>query len=81
MAAVDEYAIPLVLVRSTGGDEWVHVRQINEAHELYPDRWDLIYEDRRSAPKILLFRIRGNAERNADTAKLTSLSEPRALSP
>jgi hypothetical protein len=80
MAAIDDYAIPLVLVSAPNDDrQWAHLRQIAQAQELYPDRWELIYRDAHASPEVLLFRIRGNDNRNADLTKLTALSKPRAL--
>jgi hypothetical protein len=80
MAAIDDYAIPLVLVSARNDDkQWAHLRQVAQAQQLYPDRWELIYRDAHASPEVLLFRIRGNDNRNADFAKLTALSGPRAL--
>jgi hypothetical protein len=80
MAAIDDYAIPLVLVSARNDNkQWTHLRQIAQAQQLYPDRWELIYRDTRASPEVLLFRIRGNDNRNADFARLTALSGPRAL--
>jgi hypothetical protein len=80
MAAIDDYAIPLVLVSARNDNkQWAHLRQIAQAQQLYPDRWELIYRDKHVSPEVLLFRIRGNDSRSADLAKLTALSAPQAL--
>ena len=82
MAQIDEFAIPLVLFRSTGkAGEWAHLQQIREAQALYPDRWQLVYETLNPAGNIFLFRIRGNDAKAADLAKLAALSAPRSLHP
>jgi hypothetical protein len=79
MAQIDQFAIPLVLYRSTGkAGEWAHLQQIEEARMLYPDRW-LDYHLENPAGNILLFRIRGNDARTADSPKLAGLSAPRSL--
>jgi hypothetical protein len=68
MAQIDQFAIPLVLYRSTGkAGEWAHLQQIEEARMLYPDRWQLVYHLENPAGNILLFRIRGNDARAADS--------------
>src|SRR5262249_7452218 len=80
MAAIDDYSIPLVLVSAPNDDrQWAQLRQIAQARQLYPDRWELIYRDVHASPEVLLVRIRGNDSRNADLAKLTAVSGPRAL--
>jgi hypothetical protein len=80
MGAIDEFAIPLVLVSARNDvKQWAHLRQIAQAQRLYPDRWELIYRDAHASPEVLLFRIRGNDNKNADLAKLTALSAPHAL--
>jgi hypothetical protein len=82
MAQIDEFAIPLVLFRSTGkAGEWAHLQQIGEAQPLYPDRWQLVYRSLNPAGNIFLFRIRGNDAKTADLAKLAALSAPRSLQP
>jgi hypothetical protein len=80
MAAIDEYAIPLVLLRTSGAPgEWTHLRQIEEAIAEFPDRWELAWRDDTVQPPVSLYRVRGNELRAADTAKLIALSAPRAL--
>ena len=76
MAAIDDYAIPLLLIRSENAPrEWAHIRQLEEAMALHPDRFHLIWQD----GPTRLYGIGGNAARQADTARLIELSAPRAL--
>jgi hypothetical protein len=76
MAAIDAYAIPLVLLRNgQGAHEWQHLRQLDEARMLFPDRWELLARD----TDVSLFRIRDNEARRADQAKILELSAPAAL--
>jgi len=80
MAAIDEYSIPLVLFHTDNGRKpWTHVAQIAAARRLYPERWQLISGDEQSPDSVLLFRIRGNDAKPADTVKLSALSAPKAL--
>jgi hypothetical protein len=80
MAQIDRFAIPLVLFRSgTTAGQWAHLRQIQQARVLYPNRWKLVSEIPNRAGNILLFRIRGNDTRAADVSELLKLSAPRAL--
>jgi hypothetical protein len=80
MAAIDDYAIPFVLLSGRSGPkEWAHLRQLDEARVLYPDRWELIYHDASVSPEVLLFRIRGNPGKKADIARLLKLSAPHSL--
>ena len=82
MAAIDAYSIPFVLFQpDCGGVRWEHMQQVQEAQRLYPDRWEIIYAFPPTRPEIVLYRLRDNYERTADTAKLTALSAPRALAP
>ena len=55
--------------------EWAHIRQLEEAMALHPDRFHLIWQD----GPTRLYGIGGNAARPADTARLIELSAPRAL--
>jgi hypothetical protein len=80
MAAIDDYAIPLVLVRGTPGrNRWRHVDQVEQAREMQPDRWELIYEDSGGGVRVRLYRIHGNDGMVADFGRLRRLSAPRAL--
>ena len=81
MAAIDEYAIPFVLYRAGGSaGDWAHLRQIAEARTLFPDRWELVYQDSKVSPEVVLFRLRGNESKAIDAARLVALSAPRGLS-
>jgi hypothetical protein len=79
-AAVDAYAIPLVLIHSTPGhDRWAHIGQTEQARALQPERWDLVRSIGPANDQWRLFRIRGNVDATADVAKLEQLSAPHAL--
>ncbi len=76
MAAVDSYAIPLVLLQlNPGNTSWRHIAQLADARRAAPERWQLVWQNE----KLALFRIRGNDTRVADTARLAALSAPRSL--
>jgi hypothetical protein len=78
MAEIDRYAIPYVLLQSSGSSsEWAHLRQLQEASTLYPGRWQLIYRDTEHLPETRIFRITGNEVKPADAAMLVALSAPR----
>ncbi len=80
MAAIDAYAIPLVILRtSDGGDEWAHVGQVAEAARLFPDQWELLWHDAGPGYEVRLFRIKANAARIADFSRLRELSAPQHL--
>jgi hypothetical protein len=80
MAAIDDYAIPLVILRTRdGGDEWAHVDQVAEAARLFPDRWELIWQAARPGYAVRLFRIKDNATHIAEFARLRELSAPQHL--
>ena len=77
MEAIDSYNIPLVLIRpDPSAAAWAHIGQVVEAQHLYPERWELLYH---GASGISVYRLRGNAEKTGDTAKLAALSAPKAL--
>jgi len=81
MAAIDANAIPLVLLRTDdrlGG--WTHLRQVDQARHLFPDRFELVWQGAGADP-FLLFQVRGNDRLKADTSRLESLSAPRKLVP
>jgi hypothetical protein len=80
MAAIDDYAIPLVILRTRdGGDEWAHVDQVAEAARLFPDQWVLIWQAAGPGYEVRLFRIKDNATRIAEFARLRELSAPQHL--
>jgi hypothetical protein len=79
MAAIDEQNIPLVLFRADGHPlEWQHLHQIEEARIAHPERWQLIGEISNSTP-VLLFKITGNGEKQANIESLINLSAPNGL--
>ncbi len=80
MQQIDKYSIPLVILRrDPARDAWAHIGQLEQARQLYPDRWELIYRNDRVSPEIDLYRIRGNVDKRGDQAKLIALSMPNAL--
>ncbi|WP_428489947.1 ArnT family glycosyltransferase [Rhodopila sp.] len=79
MAAIDEYAIPLVLLRTAAKNQWQHLDQLSAARHLMPGRWELLWQDASSGDPIELYRIRGNDIRPADLDRLMVLSAPQTL--
>ena len=80
MQEIDRYAIPFVLFRSTGAPgEWTHLEQLKAVREMYPDRWQVVYEDREHQPETVLYRIVGNDAKSGDQKALSALSAPKAL--
>ena len=80
MQQIDKYSIPLVILRrDPARDAWAHIGQLEQARQLYPDRWELIYRNDSVSPEIDLYRIRGNVDKRGDQAKLIALSMPNAL--
>jgi hypothetical protein len=80
MQEIDEYAIPLMILRrDPTGKEWAHIRQIEEAMTLYPERWRVISRNTAVTPEVLLVEIRGNGDKESPTAKLKALTGPKAL--
>jgi hypothetical protein len=81
MAEIDRYKIPLVLYRDSGTQaNWIHLRQIQEAKELFPNRWELVYVDHSRPWGIYLFRIKGNDHETIDPAVIAAISTPKGLS-
>jgi hypothetical protein len=81
MAEIDRYKIPLVLYRDSGTQaNWIHLRQIQEAKELFPNRWELVYADHSHPWGIYLFRIKGNDHEKSDPAVIAAISTPKGLS-
>ncbi|MBV1800000.1 hypothetical protein [Siccirubricoccus sp. G192] len=79
MAAIDEYAIPLVLLQpGQAGRELAHIGQIRDTIAAFPDRWTLLWRSD-EGPPAFLYEVVGNAAKPADQAKLTRLSAPRQL--
>jgi hypothetical protein len=80
MAQIDRYKIPLVLFRNSGVQaNWTHLRQIQEARKLFPDRWQLVYADRAHPSGIFLFRIAGNEHQKMDEPAIRALNTPNSL--
>ena len=79
-AAIDRYAIPLVILRYPGDPgDWAHIAQVDGLRRSDPTRWRTIYRDERHVPNITLFQIAGNDQKTADAGALTTLSAPNAL--
>jgi len=81
MAAIDDYAIPLVLYRPNAATNanWRHLQQIADAQRSEPERWDEIYRDLGVHPSVALYRLVGNDARATDAKRLTALSAPSKL--
>jgi len=81
MAAIDDYAIPLVLFRPNSSDNtsWHHVDQVAEAARLDPPRWQELFRVTSVDPAVVLFSIRGNETKPLEAKQLTTLSAPRSL--
>jgi hypothetical protein len=80
MAAIDSYAIPLVILRTQdGGGEWAHVDQVAEAVRLFPDRWELVWREAGPGYEVRLLRIKDNAAKPGEIARLRALSAPQHL--
>jgi hypothetical protein len=83
IAAIDSYAIPLVLIRTAPGHNgWAHIDQVAQARALQPTRWELLYQGDGGGPdgaQVQLYRLGDNATRRADVGRLEALSAPRHL--
>ena len=80
MGAIDEYNIPLILLRNDGNPKnWEHIRRIEQAMVLFPERFQVISKLEGKETPIRLVRVRGNETKPADIDKLLALSAPRAL--
>jgi hypothetical protein len=80
MAAIDAYAIPLVILRThDGGGDWAHVGQVADAVRMFPERWEVIWRGAGPGYEVRVFRIRDNAARPGDVARLRELAAPRHL--
>jgi hypothetical protein len=80
LAAIDQYAIPLVLVRrEMGRDEWAHVAQVDTARTLEPGRWRVLYHKRTPTTSVTLYELTDNDTRKIDLDRLKQLTGPRAL--
>jgi hypothetical protein len=77
MAAIDDYAIPFVLLRlQSEGHAWQHLDQLEQARRAAPSRWQLVWQGESGGVPVALYRIRGNDTRPADPARLLALSAP-----
>jgi len=80
LAAIDQYAIPLVLIRrERGRDEWAHVAQIDDARALEPQRWRVLYRKLTPTTSVTLYQLTGNDAQKINVEKLKQLTGPRAL--
>jgi len=80
LAAIDHYAIPLVLVRlEQGRDDWAHIAQVEQARALEPQRWQVLYRKLTATGSVTLYRLTGNDKQKLDTARLKQLTGPRSL--
>jgi hypothetical protein len=81
MAAIDDYAIPFVVLSSTdrGAPNRAQLAQIDRVREAYPDRWELVERINEAGSDILIYRISGNQNKQADVTKLLALASPKAL--
>jgi hypothetical protein len=81
MAAIDDYAIPLVLFRPNSSDStpWLHVDQVAEAARLDPVRWQELFRVTSVDPAVVLFGIRGNENKPLEAKRLMTLSAPKSL--
>ncbi|HET7086101.1 MAG TPA: glycosyltransferase family 39 protein [Rhizomicrobium sp.] len=80
LRAIDQYGIPLVLIRrESGRDEWAHVAQIDQARSLEPLRWRVLYRKNTPTTSVTLYQIAGNDTRRLDENQLKQLTGPRAL--
>jgi hypothetical protein len=81
LAAIDQYAIPLVLIRrERGREEWAHVAQIDKARSLEPQRWRVLYQKQTPTTSVTLYELTGNDKLKIDAGRLKQLTGPRALS-
>jgi hypothetical protein len=81
MAAIDQFAIPLVLIHAdTSQKHWAHLDQLAGAQRLFADRWTLLYQGSGLEGGVRLYRIRANDTKRGNLAALTVLNAPKALS-
>jgi hypothetical protein len=81
MTAIDDYTIPLVLLRPNfpGSTPWLHVNQVAEAARLYPARWQELLRVDSVDPAVVLFEINGNETKPLEAKRLMALSAPKSL--
>jgi hypothetical protein len=82
MAAIDDYAIPLVLFHPDfpHSSPWLHTTQVADAAHLAAPRWAEILRVPSIDSEIRLYRIHGNDDQRLDAKRLMALSAPKALS-
>jgi hypothetical protein len=79
-AAIDSYAIPLVLLRrDETAAEWAHIAQVQSLADSQPDRWIRLYQEQDGPVSVILYLIKGHAARTADRERLRTLTAPRSL--
>jgi len=83
MAAIDDYAIPYVVLSSNdrGRPHVAQLAQIDRVRDAFPDRWELVRRVDGANSAILIYRIIGNQSKQADTARLFALTRAKALDP
>ena len=70
----------LVILRTQdAGGEWAHVDQVAEAVRLFPDRWELVWREAGPGYEVRLLRIKDNAAKPGEIARLRALSAPQHL--
>jgi len=80
LKAIDQYAIPLVLVRrERGRKEWAHIAQVDAARQLEPERWRVLYNRTEGATSVTLYEVKGNDGKKLDAGQLKQLTAPRGL--
>jgi hypothetical protein len=80
LAAIDRYAIPLVLLRQEPGrDKWAHIGQVEAARQLEPQRWQMLYRKVTPTTSVTLYLLAGNDRKKLDAAGLKTLTGPRSL--
>lgn len=80
LAAIDQYAIPLVLVRrEPARDNWAHIAQVEQARQLQPERWRVLFSKIDGPVSVTLYEISGNDKQKLDVQRLKQLTAPRGL--
>lgn len=80
MREIDEYAIPLMIFQpDPTGKDWAHIHQVEDLMKRYPERWRILSRNTSVSPEVLVIEILGNGDKETPTAKLMSLTGPKAL--
>lgn len=80
LEAIDQYAIPLVLVRrEPARDDWAHIAQVEQARALQPERWHILYRKIDGPVSVTLYALAGNDKRKLDVQQMKQLTGPRSL--